>query len=111
MLDLTGQYDAIFLYIANYINIRTYDCDRVCYVIGTTIFTQEREDDGTVHVPGEGDISWDSFVSRYVCIPAEFGTKCLCMDERWRPLVQQCIREIPQFLDKHISITDYFSKE
>lgn len=110
MLDMTGLYEQIFSYIASSLNMRDFECDKVSYIIGTTFFTQDVID-GQVHVPGEGNIPWDKFISRYTCIPAEFGTKRLSIDEMWRPLIQECIRTLPMFIDKRVSITDYFSKE
>lgn len=111
MLDLTGVYEDVYGYITSAIDMHSYEGDKVSYVIGSTIFTQDINSDGTVSIPGEGTVSWDSFVSRYNCIPAELGTKQLSNDPVWKPVLCDCIRDIPKFIDRKTSITDYFNKE
>lgn len=110
-LDLSGDYESLYSYVSSMINMHDYKCNTVSYVINGSIFTQDVSSDGTVHIPGEGDIKWDSFVSRYACVPTEFGNKQVPQNDTWRRVIKTCIEEIPDFIEKRTSITDYFSKE
>lgn len=110
-MDLTSAYEEVYNYMSTLIGMGNRRCDKVNYVIGDTVFTQDVNPDNTVYVPGEGNIPWNSFVTKYSCIPAELGTKRLSMDEEWRSCVKRCLDEIPNFLERHTSITDFFGKE
>lgn len=110
-LDLSGDYEQVFMYIASLIDMHNMKCDKVQYAIDGTVFTQDVNPDGTVHIPGIGDLSWDNFVSTYYCIPAEFGTKRLSTDAEWHPVVARCIKELPEYIEHKTTITDYFGKE
>lgn len=109
-IDMGTHYEDLFQFVASLLHLSSYKCTKVLYIVGTTFAKADVVDD-KVYITGYGNMSWDTFINTFTCVPYEFGTECLITRPEWYEVVKNCCLSLPNFLKHRTTITDYFKME
>lgn len=85
--------------------------DSLCFADVTVTVNSRGNEERTVNVVGDGIMTVQHFVGKYMALPAEFGVDYILQKSPWRDFARKCHQDILALLEPKKSILDYFPRK